>query len=396
MYFTDFFYLLRDYGVPVSIRDVLDLYRGLAKGLVKTLDDFFIYSRLTFVRHVEHMDAFERAFALYFYGIDIPRVAEGDPELLRTKPFQKWLAEAIRKGDLPKTALWTMKPEELMKKFWDTVREQLEAHQGGNKWVGQHGNSPFGHSGKSKRGVRVGGGHGNRSAIKVIGDRRYITYSETNQLKKENLRQALEKMKFMKKAGARDVLDLDETIRVTAKNGGEIDLIFDREKRDKISVILLIDNGGYSMYPYIDLTRLLFSKLQGRFKDIRTYYFHNTIYGNIWKDQQRTIPLKTEKLLQEKNDTRVVVIGDASMAPEELETPGGAITFGVMDEMPSTYWLKRITTRFKRSVWLNPIPREEWTDSYGQWTLSTIREIFHMQDLTLRGIKGMVDHFNRK
>ena len=144
--FTDFFYLLRDYGVPVSMRDVLDLYRGLEKDFVKHLDDLFIFMRLTFVRRVEHMDAFERAFALYFYGVDIPRVAEGDLDLLRTKPFQQWLAQAIKEGKVPKTALWTMDPQELMKKFWETVREQLEAHNGGSRWVGTRGNSPFGHS----------------------------------------------------------------------------------------------------------------------------------------------------------------------------------------------------------------------------------------------------------
>ncbi|MBI1785041.1 hypothetical protein HYR69_07840, partial [Candidatus Sumerlaeota bacterium] len=381
--------------VPASMREVLDMYKGLEKGVVETLDDFFIFARLTFVRHVEHMDAFERAFALYFYGIDIPRVAEGDLELLRTKQFQKWLAEAIKKGEVPKTALWTMTPQELMKKFWETVREQMEAHHGGSKWVGTGGNSPFGHSGNAQRGVRVMGGYGNRSALKVIGDRRYIDYSETNQLKGENIRQALDAMKHMKKQGARDQLNLDETIRVTAKNGGEIDLVFDRELRDKISVCILIDNGGYSMYPYIDLTRLLFSKLHDRFKDITTYYFHNTIYGSIFTDAQRRVSLKTDKFLEKKDDTRVVIIGDASMAPEELESAGGSISFGSDDAQPSTYWLKRIAERFKYSTWLNPIPREEWTDTYGQWTLTTIRGIFHMEDMTLRGIKGMVKHLTR-
>lgn len=396
MLFLDFFYLLRKYGVPASVRDMLDLYKGMQKGFIEDLDDFFIFSRLTFVRRVEHMDAFERAFALYFYGIDIPHVAMGDMELLRTKPFQKWLQEKIREGELPKTALWTMNPDELMKKFWETMREQMEEHNGGSKWVGTQGNSPFGNSGNAKRGVRVGGGYGNKSALKVIGDRRYITYSDRNMLKAENLRQALEKMKHMKKKGAEDVLSLPETIRKTSRNGGEIELVFERELRDKINVVLLIDNGGYSMNPYIDLTRLLFSRMKDRFQEINTYYFHNTIYGNVWKDQQRTKAVATERILQKKDDTRFVLVGDASMAPEELESPGGAISFGVDDETPSVYWLKRIANRYKKTVWLNPIPSEEWHDSYGQWTLTTIREIFHMEDMTLRGVKGMVDKLSEK
>ncbi len=396
MFFTDFLYLLRDYGVPVSPRDALDLYRGLGKGLVRTLEDFFVLARLTFVRKVEHLDAFERAFALYFYGVDVPRVAEGDMELFRTKQFREWLAEAIRAGEVPRTALWTMDPQELMRKFWETVRRQMEAHDGGNRWIGTGGTSPFGHSGFAQRGVRVHGEGGNRSALKVIGDRRYISYSETNTLKAENLRQALEEMKRLKREGARDELDLAETVRLTCKNGGDIELALNRELRDRISLVLMIDNGGFSMYPYIDITRLLFSRMKYRFKDLTTCFFHNTIYGNVWTDQQRTVPLKTEKILERPEDTRLVIVGDASMAPEELETPGGAISFGVSDELPSTYWLKRLADRFRQSVWLNPISREEWEDAYGTWTLTKIREIFHMEDLTLRGIKAMVKRLSEK
>lgn len=256
--------------------------------------------------------------------------------------------------------------------------------------MGRHeGKFSSGHSGNSKRGVRTGGAGGNRSALKVIGDRRYITYSERNMLKAENLRQALDRMRHMKKKGPEDQLNLDETIYKTSRNGGEIELIFERDRRDKISVVLMIDNGGYSMYPYIDITRLLFSKMKERFKDITTYYFHNTIYGNVWKDQARTVPMSTQKLMEKKRDTRFVILGDASMAPEELDSPGGAISFGVADEQPSIVWLNRIAERYKKSVWLNPIAREEWTDTYGQWTLTKIRNVFHMEDMTLRGIKGM-------
>jgi hypothetical protein len=392
--FTDFFYLLRNYGVPVSMRDVLDLYRGMEKGIVDTLDEFFVFARLTFVRRVEHMDAFERAFALYFYGIDIPRVGKDDRELLNTKQFKEWLAEAVQRGELPKTALWTMDAEELMKRFWDTVREQTEAHHGGNRWVGTGGNSPFGHSGNAKRGVRVGGGSGAKSAIKVINDRRYVDYSETNTLSDANIHQALDAMKNMKKHGAPHVLNLDETIRVTSKSG-DIDLIFDRELRDKISVVLMVDNGGTSMMPYVHLTRLLFARLNDRFKDITTYYFHNTIYGTIWSDPPRRKPITVEKILQRNQDTRVVIIGDASMAPEELAYGGGAISLDADDSLASLHWLRQINERFEYACWLNPIAREEWESTYGRQTVGMIREVFHMEDMTLRGIKGMVGHLTR-
>ena len=206
--FMDFVYRLREYGVPVSPKDLLELNAGLEKGLVKDLDDLFVFSRLVFVRKVEYMDAFERAFCFYFYGIDIPPVAEGDFALFNTKQFKKWLRQQIEDGKIPKKAVWHYDPDELMAKFWETVREQMEAHAGGSKWVGQRGNSPFGHSGNSERGIRVEGESRNRSALKAIGDRRYVEYADTQQLRAENLRQALETMKHMKNEGPRDRLNL--------------------------------------------------------------------------------------------------------------------------------------------------------------------------------------------
>lgn len=395
--FVDFLYLLRDYGVPATTKDLLELNRGLEMGLVTNMDDLFVFMRLCFVRRVEHIDAYERAFALYFYDIDIPAVEKGDMSLLRTKQFREWLNRAIENGELPARAKWDMTPEELMKKFWERLEEQTKEHHGGSKWIGTQGNSPFGHSGNAENGVRVGGQGGNGSALKVIGDRRYIEYSDKIQLRNDNLRQALESMKHLKRAGAEAQLDLDETIRRTCKNGGEIDLVFKRELRDKMKLMLLIDNGGYSMTPYVDLTRLLFKKLHDRFDDIETYYFHNTIYEKVWIDQRRIRGMSTEKLMQNKPDTRLVIVGDATMAPEELVSPFGSITgFDLGDARPSIHWLQRIAERFKHTVWLNPIPRERWGGNYGAFTLKKIREVFHMEDMTLGGVKGMVEFLSDK
>lgn len=395
--FADFATLLREYGVPVSMRELLEFNQGLEKGLVEDLDDLLVFARLCFVRRVEHMDAFERAFAFYFFGVEIPPVAEGDFELFRTKAFQRWLARQIKEGKLPKKAIWHYDPDELMEKFWETVREQLEAHEGGSKWIGQGGNSPFGHSGNSARGVRVHGQSRSKSALKVIGDRRYIQYSDKNQLRAENLRQALESMKHMKNEGPRDRLNIDATIRSTARNGGDIDLVFERDVRDKISVVLLIDNGGYSMMPHVDITRLLFGKLHERFEDLTTYFFHNTIYDKVFADFRRLRAVPTESLLTRREDTRIVILGDASMAPEELESPGGALSYyGGPLQLPSTYWLKRIADRFRRSCWLNPLPRETWETTYGAYTVQRIRSFFHMEDLSLGGIKGMVAHLSER
>jgi len=394
--FIDFLTLLRDYGVPASPRDLLELNRGLEKGLVQDLDDLFVLTRLCFVRHVEHMDAFERAFALYFFGIDIPAVAEGDYALFETKQFKEWLEQMIERGELPERARWKMDPDELMKKFWETVREQMEAHHGGKRWIGTKGNSPFGHSGNSERGVRVDGQSGNRSALSVIGDRRYVEYSDQNSLRGGNIRQALEAMRHMQRVGSQSELNMDETIRRTVKNLGEIELAFDRELHDRMKLILMIDNGGESMLPHVDLTQLLFAKLHDRFTDITTYFFNNTIHSQVWKDDYRSVPMPLEKVLQKNPATRLVIIGDASMAPEELQFPYTYRFYDSSDTSPSLYWLRRLAERLPFSTWLNPIPKHAWETVYGNWTIRTIGEIFEMEDLTLGGIRSMAKRLSER
>ncbi len=395
--FVDFVSLLRDYGVPVGVRELLELNQGFERGVVKHLDDLFIFARLVFVKRVEHMDAFERAFAWYFYGIDVPPVAEGDVELFNTDQFRRWLEKEMREGRLPHRALWDYDPETLMKRFWDTLRKQMEEHHGGSRWIGTGGNSPFGHSGNAERGTRVLGASRNRSALKVIGDRRYIAYSDRNQLREENLRQALETMKHMKNEGPYNRLNLEDTIRNTARNGGEIELVFERDLRDKISVVLLIDNGGYSMTPFIEITRLLFAKMHERFEDLQTFFFHNTLYERIYTDFMRTRALPTEQLLLRKPEVRLVVVGDAAMAPEELEARGGAIdNYYDFNRPPSAHWLRRLSERFPHNCWLNPIAREQWARVHGAYTINRIRSFFHMEDMTLGGIKGMVERLSEK
>jgi uncharacterized protein len=394
--FLDGFVLhLRDSGVPVSLTEAIDFYRGLEKGLAPDLESLFVFARLSFVRRVEHMDAFERAFALYFFGLDLPRVAEGDPELLQTKQFREWLRQAIRRGELPPEAVWTYSPQELMARFWETLRKQMKAHHGGSRWIGTGGNSPFGHSGNARGGVRMGGPGGGRSALKVIGERRYVEYAAETGLRGDNLGQALASLKNLVPAGPRDQLDLDETIRQSAKNGGEIDLAFRRDLLDRIEVVLLLDNGGSSMLPFVELTRLLFGKVRSRFRRCDTYFFHNTVYASVYKDSWHGRPLATAELLRRTPDTRLLIVGDAAMAPEELLAPGGALSWGTDDHEPSLRWLERLRARFRHSVWLNPIPKEDWPETYGRATIRRIGEVFHMEDLTLGGIKRAVEFLSR-
>lgn len=392
--FLDFFELLKAYGLPLSMQYLMDFYTGVKKGLVRNLDELFVFARLSFVKKTEHMDAFERAFALYFFDIDIPDVAPGDPALFNTYQFQEWLKDAIERKEIP-LHFWNLPQDELIRKFWETIQQQLERHDGGTKWVGTGGSSPFGHSGAPQPGVRVHGPGGNRSAIKSIGERHYIDYAASHALSGSNIRQALASLKELKPSGAYNTLDMDETIYQTAKNGGEIELVFQRDLRDKISVILLIDNGGTSMLPFVQLTRMLFDKLSDRFKTLKTYFFHNTIYANVYTDPQRTEAFATEKLLQASPNTRLIIVGDASMGPGELLHQYGDMDFYNEDMTPSIEWLQRLQTRFKHSVWLNPILSEHWNSTYGAWTLLRIKEIFQMEELSLKGIKSAVEHLNR-
>jgi uncharacterized protein with von Willebrand factor type A (vWA) domain len=394
-FFTDFVYRLREYGVPASLTDTIDFYKGLEKGIAPDLETLFVFARLCFVRRPEHMDPYERAFAFHFYGIDLPRVAEGDPELLMTPQFRQWLQQKIREGELPPHAIWTMEPEELMQRFWETVRKQMEEHHGGSRWVGTGGNSPFGHSGNASGGVRVGGAGQGRSALKVIGERRYVEYAEATTLKGSNLGQALASLKSMVPSGPRDQLDLPATIDQSAKNGGEIDLAFRRDLLDRIEVLLLIDNGGSSMLAHVPLTQLLFSKARDRFKRLTTCFFHNTIYGSVFRDSRHSSMLPTEQLLRRPPTTRLLIVGDASMSPSELIYKRGAISWGVEDTEPSLLWLQRLRDRFRHAVWLNPIPKENWRDTYGRATIQKIGEVFRMEDLTLGGIKRAVDYLSR-
>ena len=395
MVLRDFVYLLREYGVPAGVDQYLEFLRGARRGLVRDLDDLFIFARLCFVKRVEHNDAFHRAFVFYFYGVDLPVVAEGDPDLVYTRQFREWLRDAIERGEV-QPVTYNLSREELMQKFWDTLREQTEAHNGGNRWVGTGGTSPFGHSGFSTEGVRVFGESKNRAASKVFGDRRYVEYSGDQNLSGGNIRQALAVLKHMKPHGAPTELDIPETIYRTARAGGEIELEFRPQVRDRIQVALLLDNGGTSMLPFVDLTRELFYRIRDRFRECKTFFFHNTPYDLLYTDTRRTRGVPTDRFLKEQHpETRLIIVGDASMAPDELYSPYGSINYGEESAEPGIYWLRRLRERFTHCVWLNPLPREQWLDGRGPWTLRQIRAVFPMEDMTLAGIKRAVEVLGR-
>ncbi len=388
-----FIYELRRAEIPVSVQYILEFYHALRRGLAPDLDRLFLLSRLIFIKRVEHYDTFERIFSSFFLGKNSPAFPGDWEEALAGKPFQEWLKEQIEKGAISPDQLHDLTTEELLARFWETLLAQQGEHHGGNRWIGTRGRSPFGHGGKSKGGMRVHGNSLHGTAQKVIGRRNYINYSDNSTLAQENLRQVLASLKNYQLAGPETELDIDQTISRTARNGGEIELVFTREMRDRLKVILLLDNGGYSMWSYVNLVKEIFGKIRQQFKELKHYYFHNCIYGTVYQDKYRTMPVPWETLLARGADTHLIIIGDANMAPAELMAANGSLYMQpVNDRKPGREWLQDLRAAFPASVWLNPISKDRWMRE--SVTINHIARIFRMEDLTLAGIKNAVEYLN--
>jgi len=390
--FLPFFQLLRDQGVPVSLRHVLEFYDALEKGLAPDLDRLFILLRLTCVKKLEHFDVFEQTFAAYFLDAGHGRVPRLSRDFWESKAFRRWLEEEVRRGAVAEKDLECLPLEDLLRRFWEVALKQVGKHQGGHTWIGTGGTSPFGHSGAEREGVRVYGDSAHRSALKVIEARRYVNYAATATLRAENIRQALAALKHLVPAGPATELDVDETVTRASRNGGEIELIFRRELRDRIQVAVLLDNGGSSMMPYVDLVKLVFAKMRDQFRDLDYYYFHNCIYGCVYSDPRRHTPCALHEFLRRDPETRLIIIGDANMAPAELFLSNGAIDYFSKVRVPGREWLLRLRSHFPRSVWLNPIPRSRWPRESA--TIGSIGQIFPMEDLRLSGIRQAVEWLN--
>jgi uncharacterized protein len=272
--------------------------------------------------------------------------------------------------------------------FLRRLKEQTEAHHGGSYWIGSRGTSPTGHSGDHPGGMRVGGQSRNKSAIKVAMERRYRDYSQSGPITASQMGEALKRLKHLQPAGPRDVVNIDKTIDSTMRNAGEIEIIFDRRMADRLKVKLMIDNGGWSMDPYVEIVQALFHYAQFQFKELEIYYFHNTIYSKIWLDPTRgKKPVRVDELVRSDPETRLIIVGDASMAPYELNDAHGAIYLGQNEARPSMDYLKFLSRTFRHSVWLNPQPQDSW---FYTWTVKQIAGIFPMFELSLDGLDKAV------
>jgi len=355
---TRFFFALREAGIPVSLTEHLTLLSALeARVAGYSVDDFYYLARATMVKDEKHFDRFDRAFAAHFRGIEQAFAGLG------TEIPAEWLRKLIErhfteeeKAQIEALGGW----EQLMKTLEERLREQKERHEGGSKWIGTGGTSPFGHGGFNPEGIRIGGPGGNRRAVKVWEKREYRNLDDTVELGTRNIKIALRKLRRFAREGAAEEFDLGGTIDSTARNGGLLDIRFVPERHNAVKVLLFLDVGG-SMESHVKVCEELFSATRSEFKHLEYFYFHNFVYESVWKDGRRRHGERTptlEILRTYPPDYRVIFVGDASMSPYEIVQPGGSIEH--WNDEAGAVWMQRITQRFQRHVWLNPEPEDRW------------------------------------
>jgi uncharacterized protein with von Willebrand factor type A (vWA) domain len=378
----DFFYTLRDAKVPVTIREFLSLLEALDQGVITTsLDDFYYLSRLILVKDEAHFDKFDRAFGMYFKGIDA--VFDKNPSI----PLD-WLVKRMERELTPeqKAALEKFGYDKLMDRLNELLKEQKEKHEGGSKWIGTGGTSPFGHGGTNPEGIRIGGEGRNRTAVKVWEQRSYKDYDAERELGTRNIKVALRRLRKFARQGADDELALDATIQATASNAGYLDIRMQPERKNRIKVLMLMDVGG-TMDDHIERTEELFSAAKTEFKNMEFFYFHNCVYDYLWKNNRRRHAERfpTWDILRKyPADTRLIFVGDATMSPYEVLAPGGSVEYN--NEEAGAEWLARFCHAFPKFAWLNPEQEGVW--QYRQ-SVSLIRQIVNnrMFPVTIEGLE---------
>ncbi|XOZ34292.1 vWA domain-containing protein [Halomonadaceae bacterium KBTZ08] len=389
----DFFLEVRRAGVPASLREFLDLTEALQKRLAfADMEDFYFLSRLCLVKDERHYDKFDRAFDAYFKGI------ENLDELLEALIPDDWLRSEFEKhlSEEEKQQIESLGGlEELIETFKQRMDEQTDRHEGGNKWIGTGGTSPFGANGYNPEGYRIGqekGRHGR--AVKVWEKREYRDLDDSVTISSRNIKVALKRLRKFAREGAPEHLDMDDTIRNTARNGGYLDLRMVPERHNAVKVLLFFDVGG-SMDPHVQVCEELFSACREEFKHLEYYYFHNFIYEGVWKDSSRRTTEITptwDVINTYPSDYKVIFVGDASMAPYEVSHPGGSIEH--WNEEAGSTWFQRLTDHFSKVVWLNPLPEDYW----GQGgSLGMIQKLvgYQMYPMTLEGLESAMRYLSR-
>jgi uncharacterized protein with von Willebrand factor type A (vWA) domain len=372
-----FFLMLRAAGVPVSITEFLALLQALSEGTVPfggrppkgtvplvapaelvPVDRFYFLARAILVKDERHFDRFDRVFAAHFKGAELALEA-----LLAGRVPSDWLRKELelRLSDADRARVESMGGwEALMETLRQRLAEQKARHQGGNRWIGTGGTSPFGHAGYNPEGVRIGGDGGQRRAVKAWERREYANFDDTVELGTRNVKLALRRLRRFARQGAAETLDLEGTIDGTARRAGLLDIRMVPERHNAVKVLLFLDVGG-SMDEHVRLCEELFSAARGEFKHLEHFYFHNFVYESVWKDNRRRFGERTplpQLMHTYGQDYRLVIVGDATMSPYEILQPGGSLEH--WNEEPGAAWMKRLLASYPRHVWLNPEPRDRW------------------------------------
>jgi uncharacterized protein with von Willebrand factor type A (vWA) domain len=383
----DFFYTLRAAKLPVSVKEYLTLLEALQANVVgpnsdaSSMDDFYHLSRMILVKDEKHFDKFDKAFGAYFKGVEMLTDFTADVPL-------EWLKKTLENELTPeqKAAIEKMGWDELMQTLKKRLEEQKERHQGGNKWIGTGGTSPFGNSGYNPQGIRIGGKGGNKSAIKVWEQRAYQDYDDAVELGTRNIKVALRRLRRFAREGAEDEFDLDNTIRSTAANAGYLDIKMRPERHNHVKLLLLMDVGG-TMDEHVARVEELFSAVKGEFKHLEFFYFHNCVYDFLWKNNRRRFAEKfdTWDVIRKYNkDHKLIFVGDATMSPYEILQPGGSVEYN--NEEAGAEWLQRLTHAYPKFAWIKPEPLGVW--QYRQ-SISIIQQMLsnRMFPLTLKGLE---------
>ena len=391
--FIEFFLDLRKAGVPASLREFLALQEAMLAGIAAySVEDFYYLARAILVKDEKNIDRFDRVFGKHFNGIEF---IQDDPKAEIPEEWLRALAEKVlteeEKAQIEALGGW----EKLMETLRKRLEEQKERHQGGNKWIGTGGTSPFGAYGYNPEGIRIGQDRSrHRRAVKVWDKREYRNLDDDVELGTRNIKVALKRLRQFARTGAEMELDIEDTIRSTADNGGYLDLKLRPERHNAVKVLLLLDAGG-SMDDHVRTCEELFSAARSEFKHLEYYYFHNCPYEKLWKDNRRrhTDFVSTWDVLHTyPADYKLIFVGDASMSPYEIVYPGGSVEH--WNEESGEVWMRRFLDLYTRSVWLNPVPRQYWDHTA---SIKMIRQLMgeRMYPLTVGGLEDAMRELSR-
>ena len=389
----EFFQEVRAAKVPASLKEFLDLLEALEKKLVfADIDAFYYLSRMCLVKDEKHFDKFDRAYDKYFKGLESmdDLFAEAIPEDWLRAELEKNLSEDEKAKIEAMGGL-----EELIETFKKRMEEQQKRHQGGNKWIGTGGTSPFGANGYNPEGFRIGQKNGRQGrAVKVWEKRGYKDLDGDVTLGIRNIKMALRRLRKFARQGAEDELDLDDTIRSTARNAGYLDIKMVPERHNSIKVLIFFDVGG-SMDPHVKVCEELFSAARVEFKHMEYFYFHNFIYESVWKNNLRRTNESTaiwDILHKYTPDYKVIFVGDASMAPYELTQPGGSIEH--WNEEAGAVWMQRVTDHFEKVIWVNPLPERYWGEGGSLGITKQLLEN-NMYPMSMEGLEAGMKYLSR-